>query len=248
MTEQAFLEELQRSELVDSAMRAANGLLRVWGVHELQTGEWRNGALDLTTIARTRRLEYLPLNGAVNLLSLLDLPVILELVTPVRGETRFVLLLGITTDRCRVLLDREREIPLRVLNEYWFGKAHLFWKDFENVGILLTVGSIGQNVRRLHTLLSKVQGTDGKPFPGRLDTFSRQTEERVARFQKAKRLTPDGVIGPQTMVVLYNSLPGYSHPSLKTMGNATADTPVETPGKMTQAGSTPNASLAKGGT
>jgi general secretion pathway protein A len=220
----AFLQELQRMELVDSAVRATGGLLRAWGVEGLQAGEWRNGALDLNAIARTRRLEYLPVNGAFSLLSLLDLPVILELMEPARRETRFVLLVGIAGDRCRVLLDREREVPLQVLTEHWFGKAHLFWKDFENVGFLVTVGSVGQHVRRLHTLLSKAQGLNGgDTLTARPDTFSRQTEEAVARFQKAKRLTPDGVVGPQTIVVLYNSLPGYPHPKLSaTAGTSTA--------------------------
>ncbi|MBI3304587.1 MAG: AAA family ATPase, partial [Deltaproteobacteria bacterium] len=170
---EAFLHDLQRMELVDSAVRATDGLLRAWGVEGLQAGDWRNGALDLSAIAQARHLEYLPLSGTFNLLSLLDLPVILELIVPTRREARFVLLLGIAGNRCRVLLDREREVPIRVLNEHWFGKAHLFWEDFDNVGFLLTVGSVGQNVKRLHALLSKTQGLDGEgTLTGRLDTFS----------------------------------------------------------------------------
>jgi general secretion pathway protein A len=225
VTTDAFLQELQRSELIDSAVHATNGLLHAWGADSLRGGEWQNGALDLTTIARTRQLEYLPVNGTLNFLSLLDLPVIMELMTPARQEMRFVLLLGITNDRCRILLDREREVPIQAISENWFGKAHLFWKDFENLGFLLTVGSVGQNVRRLHTLLSKVQElheaelsvagqmTDKLTFLNR-ETFSKQTEQVVARFQKANRLAPDGVVGPLTMILLYKSLPGYSRPSL----------------------------------
>lgn len=216
----ALLHELQHMELMDSAIRATNGLLHAWGTATLQPGEWRNSTLDLAAIARSRNLEYLPLSGTFNLLSLLDLPVILELMVPARQEMRFVLLLGVSGDRCRVLLDQEREVPKEVLSDHWFGKAHLLWKDFDNVGFLLTVGSVGQNVKRLHALLSKVPGLNGGSMPGRPDTFDRQTEEIVARFQKAKRLTPDGVVGPLTMVVLYNSLPGYPHPSLSAGGSA----------------------------
>ena len=36
----------------------------------------------------------------------------------------------------------------------------------------------------------------------------------VARFQKGKRLTPDGVVGPLTMILLYNAVPDYQHPRL----------------------------------
>jgi hypothetical protein len=216
-----FLQDLQRTELVDSAVRATDGLLRAWGAKGLQASEWRAGTLDLMTIAQARRLEYLPVNGSLNLLLLLDLPVIMELIVPPRQEVRFVLLLGVTGEHGRVLLDQEQEIPLSMLSAHWFGKAHLFWKDFDAVGLMLTVGSVGQNVKRFHTLLAKASGEDpafthkqasGQP-PAR-EAFSRKTEEAVAHFQKAKRLTPDGVAGPFTMILLYNSAAGYSHPTL----------------------------------
>ena len=223
-----FLRDVRNISMVDSAVRATEGLLQAWKVEGLREKEWRRGTLDLTAIARARQLEYLPLTGSANLLSLLDLPMIMELVVPEVESTRFVLLLGLAGDRCRVFLDRERELPLRVLNDNWFGKGYVFWKDFEGIGAPLTVGSVGQNVRRLHMMLTKVQGAKELPLAvlERENIFSRQTEEAVARFQRAKRLTPDGVAGPLTMILLYNSLATYVHPSL---GGETALTPKETP-------------------
>jgi len=228
-TADTFRQYVQSLDLTDSAVRSTNGLLRAWGVTELQAREWRNGILDFSAIARTRQLEYQPLSSTVNLLSLLNLPVILELTAPAHQDTRFVLLLGLAGDHCRVFLDREREVPRRVLDEYWSGKAHFFWKDFENVGFLLAVGSVGQNVKRLHTLLSKVQGpSDGKFLPIRPDTFGQQTKEVVVRFQKAKHIPSDGVVGPLTLVLLYNSLTDYPHPSL---GAIESPAMVEDPGR-----------------
>ncbi len=229
-TNDTFQQHLQSINLVDSAVRSTNGLLHAWGADELQGGEWKNGTLDFSAIARTRHLEYQPLSSTVTLLSQLDLPVILELTAPTRQDTRFVLLLGLAGEQCRVLLDQEREVPMRVLTEYWSGKAHVFWKDFENVGFLLAMGSVGQNVKRLHTLLSKVGGAnDGQFSPPRLDTFSRQTEQAVLRFQKAKHIPSDGVVGPLTLVLLYNSLTDYPHPSLGVVESpATAENPERT--------------------
>lgn len=212
---QELLRSLQQLSLLDSAVQAANGLLHAWSADPLREEEWKSGMIDLDAIAQTRRLEYLPLNGSFNLLSLLDLPAILELTTPGHNEIRFVLLMGVHDDYCRVLMEREQEIPRQALNEHWFGKAYLFWKDFENVNAPLTVGSVGQHVRQLYMLLSQTPGISPRlPATARLDTFSQQTQEIVAHFQKSKRLAPDGVVGPQTMITLYNSLPGYLRPSL----------------------------------
>jgi putative peptidoglycan binding protein len=223
-----FLQDVRNMSMIDSAVHATAGLLQAWKVEGLQEKEWSRGSLDLAAIARGRQLEYLPLTGSANLLSLLDLPMIMELVVPGIDSNRFVLLLGLSGDRCRVFLDRERELPLHVLNDNWFGKGYVFWKDFEGIGAPLTVGSVGQNVRRLHAMLTKVQGSKETPLPtaGRENVFSRQTEEAVARFQRAKRLTPDGVAGPLTMILLYNSLATYAHPSL---GGGITPAPKETP-------------------
>ena len=213
---EAFLRDLRAVSMNDSAVRATEALLQIWGVEKIRNNEWRRGSLDLGTIARVRRLEYLPFNGSLNLVALLDLPIILELVPPELQDTRFVLLLGLSRDRCRIFFDHERELPLQVLSDNWFGKGYLLWKDFEELGTQLMVGSVGLNVQRLHHLLAIVPSLNGNTLPssGWETVFSRQTEASVARFQRTKRLTPDGVVGPLTMILLYNTVPTYKHPRL----------------------------------
>lgn len=237
-----FLQVLQKTTMVESAVQSTNGILRAWGANALQSEEWRAGAIDLSAIARARRLEYLPVSGAFPLLSLLDLPAILELTTPVRHEPRFALLLNITEDRCRLLLDREYEAPLQTLTQHWLGKAHVFWKDFENVGAPLALGSVGQQVRRLYTLLAQTPEINARLSPeARRDTYSKQTEEIVARFQKSRRLTPDGVVGPQTMISLYNTVPSYRRPSLSMVNSlAQADREEGTPATTSEPQSVPD--------
>jgi len=244
--DEMFRQHLQSLTLVDSAVHSINGLLHAWGVNELRAGEWKNGVLDFSAIARTRQLEYQPLSNTLPLLSQLDLPVILEMTAPTRQDTRFVLLLGLAGDQGRVLLDQERVVPLSVLTEYWSGKTHVFWKDFENVGFLLEMGSVGQNVKRLHTLLSKVGApSDGKFLPARPDTFSRQTEAAVVRFQKAKHIPSDGVVGPLTLVLLYNSLTDYPHPSLGAGEHSAASENPERTGKVARGKTARKTLLAK---
>jgi hypothetical protein len=170
----------------------------------------------MASIARARQLEYLEFTGNLSLLSLLDLPIVVELVIPEQQEMRFVLVMNIADDRCRVLLDREYDVSRRVLSENWFGKGHVFWKDFEKLGNLLAVVYRGKTVKRLHSLLSKarVLSPTGTLAGTSQDVFSPDIETAVARFQKGKRLSPDGVVGPLTMILLYNAAPDYQHPRL----------------------------------
>lgn len=213
---EAFLRDLRAVSMKDSAFEASDALLRTWGEEGVRASEVRNGNLDLGALARARRLAYLPFNGSLNLVALLDLPIILEIMLPDVQDTRFVLLLGLSHNQCRIFLEHERELPLQVLTENWFGKGYLLWKDFEEIGAQLTVGSVGLNVQRLHRLLAKTPGLNGNPLPtsGWETVFNRQTEASVARFQRTKRLTPDGVVGPLTMILLYNTVPTYTHPRL----------------------------------
>ncbi|MGE0825290.1 MAG: AAA family ATPase [Candidatus Binatia bacterium] len=212
----SFFLDLRNLTMVDSAVQAVAGLLQAWEVEGLRQSEWQRGTLDLPAIARSRQLEYLSLTGSINLLSLLDLPMVMELVLPGMEGSRFVLLRRLTGERCRVFLEHERDLPLRVLTDNWLGKGHLFWKDFENLRTPLGVGAVGKNVRRLHTLLAKAEnaGTESLVANEQETVFNRQTEAAVARFQREKRLTPDGVVGPLTMIVLYKTLATYGHPSL----------------------------------
>jgi general secretion pathway protein A len=211
-----FLQALQHSDTVASAVHATGGLLRVWQVETLKDQEWQNGALDLVSIARARQLEHLEFTGNLSLLSLLDLPIVVELVIPDQQEMRFVLVVKIGKDRCRVLLDREYDVSRRVISQNWFGKGHVFWKDFEELGDFLAVGHRGKKVKRLHSLLSKAQvlSLTGTPPGTSQDVFSPDIETAVVHFQKGKRLTPDGVVGPLTMILLYNAVPDYQHPRL----------------------------------
>jgi general secretion pathway protein A len=213
---EAFLRDLRAVSMKDSAFQASDALLRAWGEEGVRASEVRNGNLDLGALARARYLAYLPFNGSLNLVALLDLPIILEIMLPDIQDTRFVLLLGLSRDRCRILLGHERDLPVQVLTENWFGKGYLLWKDFDELGTRLTVGSVGLNVQRLHRLLAKTPSVNGNLLPtsGWENVFNRQTEASVARFQRTKRLTPDGVVGPLTMILLYNTVPTYTHPRL----------------------------------
>ena len=45
-------------------------------------------------------------------------------------------------------------------------------------------------------------------------TYDAATTEAIARFQRSRRLIPDGIVGPLTKIVLYGALVDYQHPRL----------------------------------
>src|SRR5689334_16805474 len=75
-----------------------------------------------------------------------------------------------------------------------------FSRSLDNVSVmaLLRVGSSGSEVRRLQEMLQRA-GFD----PGGVDgSFGRNTEAAVERFQAARGLQVDGVVGDRTLAAL----------------------------------------------
>jgi peptidoglycan hydrolase-like protein with peptidoglycan-binding domain len=62
----------------------------------------------------------------------------------------------------------------------------------------------------LQKLLTRVGVYPGKPSLA----YDTETTEAIARFQRSRRLVPDGIVGPLTKIVLYGALDDYVHPRL----------------------------------
>ena len=101
-------------------------------------------------------------------------------------------------------------LTLPDVDRVWLGDAHLFWRDFEGLSPWLVPGSRGVEVERLQKLLGRVGVYADQPSL----TYDGATTEAVARFQRSRRLAPDGIVGPLTKIVLYGALADYQHPRL----------------------------------
>lgn len=213
-------QALERSTLAEairqispgnSAYAATEALLRAWNAPALAPAEASSATIDLTRIARARGLEYLPIQGNLNLLRVLDLPAILELAPDDGSAPRFVTVERLQDEIATVSVGRTPiEISSDVLGEAWFGKAHLFWQDVDRLGPMLAMGASSPAVGRLHELLKSADVYAGAPT----STFANATQEAVLRFQRSKRLEADGKVGPMTMIALYQSVSGNRLPHL----------------------------------
>ena len=237
---QDLFHALQQDETLSSAVRATRELIATWRGSPLEKIEWQGGKLDLAAIAAARRLEYLPVRSDLRLLTLLDLPVMIGLTVPPSQQTRFALIRQMTDTHCRIRLERDYVVPLGAITQRWFREAHVFWKNYEEIRTALALGSRGPAVEKLQTLLANVPTPShrgallvhqaGEPTP----FFGPQTQDAVAQFQKMQRLVPDGIVGPQTLILLYRRLPEYTSPSLSRRERVEGTFAVQLPTEVRQ--------------
>lgn len=207
----AFWAALAAVDHHTAALAATASLLEAWEVDPLRADERSGTRVDLQTIAGRRKLGYLPTSGTLSRLAMMNVPAILELSLPDSGQRRFALLAGIAGPNIIVRFgEMGTLLTPQDVERVWLGDAHLFWRDFENFSPRLVPGSVGSEVKRLQQLLARVGVYPAEPSL----TYDAATTEAIARFQRSRRLIPDGIVGPLTKIVLYGALPDYQHPRL----------------------------------
>jgi hypothetical protein len=206
----ALSDAARQTSTGGSAYESVEALLRAWSARGLDPAEAASPELDLASIASRRELSHLPFQGNLNLLRVLDLPAILEVVLE-DGSARFAMVDRLGEERVRVNLGRTQlELSPTVLSEIWFGQGHIFWRDVDELGLLLARGSSGKQVGKLHELLREAGAYEG---PGGA-VFSPATEQAVMDFQRGARLSADGKVGPMTMIALYQRVAAERLPHL----------------------------------
>jgi general secretion pathway protein A len=200
------------------AARDSNATLRgalvatasAWGAEP--PSDIERSEADLARFADRRRLEYLPFSGNLAMLRLLDVPAILELRLPNVPDSRFAALVALTTDHATLSIDDQPvAVELAFLERYWYGRAHVFSRDYEGLGPgVLSDRERGVRVMRLQTLLERTGLYDA----GETGNYNAATRSAVVAFQRSRFIEPDGAVGRLTRMVLYAAVGGYQRPSL----------------------------------
>jgi general secretion pathway protein A len=203
----------QRLSAVDGAASLASSLdavARAWRVDAPSPLE--HGVEHLPAFAERRQLEHLPLTGNVAMLRLLDVPAVLELRFPSIPDPRWATLTRLGPDGATLTIDGEAvAIELAFFERYWYGRAHVFARDFEGLGPgLLDETSRGMRVTRLQALLARTGLYDG----GETGVLGPSTRSAVMAFQRSRFIEPDGQVGRLTRIVLYAAVGGYDRPTL----------------------------------
>jgi general secretion pathway protein A len=193
-----------------TARAAMSTLLKAWQVRPLAADE-RVSVDAFERIAWQRGLDDLVLNGNRSMLRLLDLPAVLELRVAGTAEPRYAALMAM--DDRRVVLafdDAPMTVDSALLEQFWFGHAHVLWRDFEGLGLTFGVGARGPHVARLQDLLRRAQAYNG----AQTGLFDTPTAAAVIDFQRSRLLVPDARVGRLTRIVLYAAAGGYRRPAL----------------------------------
>jgi general secretion pathway protein A len=144
--------------------------------------------------------------GNLGKLRALRRPVVLRLVDGDHETT--ALLLGLGQERARIDLGGDVvETPLPVIERFWLGEFFAVWRAPEFLPTVMRRGDSGPGVSWLLDRLAQIDdrmdaGRTGPPY------YDALVEERVRRFQLSYGLTPDGIVGPETLLALTAYQPG----------------------------------------
>jgi general secretion pathway protein A len=169
------------------------------------------GKTDGCSQALTLGLHCLLQRGSFAQLRLLNRPAILML-SDENGSAFQVVLRGLHDDAAQLQIGAQTAtVGVAELSRYWFGDFVLLWHPASKDVRDLSQGMHGGLVRRLREQLDRWRGTDASAAS---DQFDGDLMQLVEQFQRANRLTVDGVAGIETQVALDAALAPPDSPLL----------------------------------
>jgi general secretion pathway protein A len=171
------------------------------------------GKIDGCSQALTQGLRCLVQRGSFAQLRLLNRPAILML-SDEGGAAFQVVLRGLHEDTAQLQIGAQTAtVGVAELARYWFGDFVLLWRPGTRDVRDLSQGMHGGLVRHLREQLDRWRGT-GAQQPAS-DLFDGDLMQLVEQFQRANRLTVDGVAGIETQVALDAALATPDSPLLE---------------------------------
>ena len=185
---------------------AFNQLFSMWGAH------YKTGTADPCSQASAQGLECYVQKGTIAQLRLYNRPAILMLTDDADAAHQIVLT-GIDDEHAHVDIgSNAQQVSIGDLSHYWFGDFILLWRPGTRDPKPLSPGMHGAEVLQLRQQLTRLTGKAAAP--GASDVYDGELSQLVRDFQRAHRLTADGIAGVQTLVVLNGALAKPDSPQL----------------------------------
>ncbi|HTC43671.1 MAG TPA: AAA family ATPase [Steroidobacteraceae bacterium] len=206
----ASLSSLLTKDSAQTTPDAAFGhLFSIWGAH------YAAGTADPCTQATAQGLECYVQKGSLAQLRLYNRPAILML-TDETDAAHQIVLTGLDDEQAHIELgDDRQQVSIGDLSRYWFGDFILLWRPGTRDPKPLSPGMQGAQIRQLRQELTRLNGKTAAANAS--DVYDGELAQLVRDFQRAHRLTADGVAGVQTLVVLNGALAQPDTPQLASL-------------------------------
>jgi len=208
----AMAAELGKVPESESARRAFNTLASFWNVPPVPESGNFDPLIGIERAALDRELHLYRYFGNLGALLRIDCPAVLELTMPGVPGKRFVSLVGMENEQLLVdpPIAGRRSLSFNEVEKHWSGQGFLLWKDPLNLLTRISSGSAGSHIKRLQGLL-KEAGAYSRPLTG---VYDADTLSAIKEFQSSMGVNPDGIVGGQTLMVLYRSIDRFKVPRL----------------------------------
>ena len=178
-------------------------LFAVWG--EDYTTRRGEAGCDF---ARRAGLRCLMKTGTWKVLRRLDLPATLTLATP-DGDRHYATMTALDDDAATLDVAGETvTLPLTEIERFWDGVFVALWRAPGLTSSDLRPGMSSRDVAWLRQQLQNGGSSE------RTTVYDDELKERVVAFQRANGLTPDGIVGDETLVRLTAMATDARMPSL----------------------------------
>ena len=154
--------------------------------------------------ARDNGLSCLHRQGNLRSLAILNRPAVLKFYDE-QNRTAYAILTQLNDSEATLRKnDRSLTVPIDTLNRYWLGEYTLLWQVPPYYTSAVQPGSHGPIVQWLDQQLVRLYGQTDAPTIR--DTYNEELMSQIIKFQQSKGLTPDGVVGPHTFILLNSEL------------------------------------------
>jgi len=178
--------------LSNSQQLAYNALFRAWNEDYQGNDDCRH--------AEVVGLRCLTARGGLDDLRQLNLPAVL-LMQDKQGQKFYATLTRLDDQSAAFVVgDETKSVSLGALAEQWSGHYTLLWRVPPVESKKLRLGDHGPDVQWLGRQLAQLSGESTKAPMDQI--FDDAMLRQVKQFQLAQGLVPDGVVGPQTMMLL----------------------------------------------
>jgi general secretion pathway protein A len=194
----------------NSLIASCNALFATWDIAPLPK-DFSSRGFDFDEVFSLRGFMLARLAVDFEILSKFNVPLLLPL--PEEKGGGYLAVLGRAEEgmwSIAPVYQGRDTLSAAELNSLGMKMALVPWVDFASIGYVAVPGVKGENVRRLQYLLG-LSGCAEISTSGRFDPSSIQC---VKGFQRQHGLIVDGLVGPRTLILLYQLAGTYKMPSL----------------------------------